>query len=137
MPNALQHYNDDRSGPVGTGILRYTGEDDGSFLVSNPDGVCLNVPKNRSVPQPFPDQPTRPLTPVFRLLLLAFVGLAPAGLGAIILAPLAALWALVLLITRHLSPGDQKRVMVICGIAIFLLVLAIPMSRLFLTRQSL
>ncbi len=136
MPNTLPQYNDDRSEPDRTLILRYKSEDDGSFQVSRPDGVRLYVPKNRSVPQPFPDLPTRPLTPVFHLLALAFVGLAPAGLGAVVLAPLAMVWALVLLFTRHLSPGDKKRVIVICGIAIFLLVLAIPMSKSLLTRLS-
>ena len=131
MPNSLPENNSDLLRQHKPLILRYEIEDDASFLVSSPDGDRLSVPKNRSVPQPFHEQPSQPLTPAFRLLALAFVGLAPAGLGTLVLAPLAALWALVIMITRPLSSGDQKRVIIVCGIAIVLLGIAIPLSRLF------
>jgi hypothetical protein len=136
MPNSLPEKNDNFLNQDKTLILMYSAEDDHSLFVSCHDGTLLTVPKNRNIPQPFPDQPTQPLTPVFRLLALAFVGLAPAGLGALVLAPLAGLWALVILITRPLSPGDQKRVMIVCGIAVILLGIAIPISKLFLASLS-
>ncbi len=120
-----------------TNIFRYEGEDEQSFVVSRPDGTRLAVPKNRSVPKPFVDKPPQPLTPVFRLLVAALIGLAPAGLGTIVLAPLAVLWALAIFFTRPLNPSDRKRVVVVCGIAAVLLALAIPLSELFLTRLSL
>jgi hypothetical protein len=136
MSQTLQKNIDDLLPPDQPLILKYEGEDDQSFLVTSPDGTRLNFPKNRSIPQPLVDKPPKPLTPAFRLLALAFVGLAPAGLGALILAPLAVLWAVAVPITRPLKPGDKKRVIVVCGIAVLLLGMAIPMSALFIARLS-
>jgi len=136
MQNSLPEKNDNFLSQDKTLILMYSAEDDHSLFVSCHDGTLLTVPKNRNIPQPFPDQPTQPLTPAFRLLALAFVGLAPAGLGALFLAPLAGLWALVILITRPLSPADQKRVLIVCGIAVVLLGIAIPISKLFFSSLS-
>lgn len=116
--------------------LRYEGEDDQSYIVSRTDGTRLTIPKNRSVPQPFVDKPPQPLTPAFRLLVAAFLGLAPAGLGTIVLAPLAVLWALAVLITRPLNQADRKRVVAVCAIAAVMLALAIPLTELFLARLS-
>jgi hypothetical protein len=96
----------------------------------------LTFPKSRSVPKPFLDQPSQPLTPAFHLLAAAVVGLAPAGLGTLVLAPLAALWALVMLISRPLTRGDRRRVFVVWGVSAGLLGLAIPISALFLARLS-
>jgi hypothetical protein len=117
-------------------ILTYAGEDDGSLFVSTPDGTVLRLSKNRSVAQSFADKQPQPLNSVFRLLALAFVGLAPAGLGALVLAPLATLWALAILITRHLSKGDRVRVRVVWGIAILLFGLAIPLCTSYWARLS-
>jgi hypothetical protein len=116
--------------------LRYEGEDDRSYIVSRIDGARLTIPKNRSVPQPFIDNPPQPLTPAFRLLVAAFLGLAPAGLGTIVLAPLAILWSLAMVLTRPLSRSDRKRVVAVCAIAAVMLALAIPLSELFLARLS-
>jgi hypothetical protein len=134
MPHALAQNIDDLLKPDRTLILRYEGEDDQSFLVSGTNGARLTVPKNRNVPKPFLDQMPQPLTPAFRLLAAAFVGLAPAGLGTLVLVPLAALWALAMLITRSLTRGDRIRVIAVWGIAAGLLGIAIPMSALFLAR---
>ena len=136
MAHALPQNIDDLLKPDRTLILRYEGEDDQSFFVSDAGGAQLTVPKKRAVPKPFFDQPPQPLTPAFRLLAAAFVGLAPAGLGALVLAPLAVLWALAMLFTRSLSRDDRIRVIVVWGIAAGLLGLAIPMSALFLARLS-
>jgi hypothetical protein len=136
MPHALPQNIDDLLKPDRTLILRYEGEDDQSFFVSSANGERLIVPKNRRIPKPFLDQPPQPLTPAFRLLVAAFIGLAPAGLGTLVLAPLAALWALAMLITRPLARDDRMRVIVVWGISAGLLGLAIPMSALFLARLS-
>jgi hypothetical protein len=136
MPIASTYKTDDLIQPERSLTLRFEGEDDQSYWVSASDGACLTISKNRRVPQPFHDKTLEPLTPPFRLLAWAFVGLAPAGLGTLVLAPLAALWALRILISRPLSLRDQKRAMIICGIAIALLGIAIPLARLFFTRLS-
>ena len=136
MSNSLPQSNDGLLKPEQTLVLEYESEDDQMFLVSNLTGMRLSVPKNRNVPKPFLDQPPQPLTPAFRLLALAFLGLAPAGLGTLVLAPAAALWALAMLIAHPLKQGDRIRVIIIWGIAAALLGIAIPMSRLFLARLS-
>jgi hypothetical protein len=117
-------------------ILRYKGEDDTSFFVTSLNGFSIQIPKNRNAQNPVTDQSDRILIPAFRLLLLAFFGLAPAGLGTIVLAPLAALWALVIWVTQPLSHTGTLRVMLICGLAATLLSVAVPLSKLFLAHLS-
>ena len=136
MPDALPQNNQELLTPDRTLILKYQGEDDQYFFVSGADGERLSVPKNRAVPKPFRDQPLQLLTPAFWLLAAAFVGLAPAGLGTLVLAPLAAFWALGMLITRSLTRSDRIRVLAVWVIAAGLLGLAIPISLLFRARLS-
>jgi hypothetical protein len=136
MPIASPHKTDVLLKPEQTLNLRYKGEDDQSYWASASDGTCVTIPKNRRIPQPFHDKTLEPLTPAFRLLALAFVGLAPAGLGTLVLAPLAVLWAMLILITRPLSSRDKKRVMIVCGIAVVMLWIAFPLAKLFFTRIS-
>ncbi|HEY5119331.1 MAG TPA: hypothetical protein VII90_07730 [Anaerolineales bacterium] len=136
MLNGFRHSADDVLKSDRSLILRYEGEDDNTYMVSNGRVANLVVPKNRSLPDPPLGRSASPLTPVFRLLLVAFLGLAPAGLGALVLAPLAALWALGMLATRRLGRADRIRVLVVWGMSAGLLGIAIPMSRLFLARIS-
>jgi hypothetical protein len=67
---------------------------------------------------------------------LAFLGLAPAGLGTLVLAPLAALWALTLAISHPLSRENTIRVAVAWMLAAGLLAIAIPLSKLFLAQLA-
>jgi hypothetical protein len=136
MSNAVKQKNNDQLEPERTLILRYMGEDDQSFFVASQTGSRLSVPKNRKVQKTLIDQPSRELTPAFRLLALAFLGLAPAGLGTLVLAPLAALWALVIWVIHPLPRADTLRVALIWGLAAGLLAIAIPLSKLFLARLS-
>jgi len=136
MQNALPQNMDNLLTSDRSLSLRYEGEDDQSYIVSRTNGARLTIPKNRSVPKPFVDKPPQPLSPAFRLLVAAFIGLAPAGLGTIVLAPLAVLWSLAMLLTRPLNRSDRKRLVVVCVIAAVLLAIAIPLSELFLTRLS-
>jgi hypothetical protein len=134
MQNSMPQKNNELRQPNQTLILRYEGENDQEFFVTDLNGARLNIPKNRNIPKPFREQPPQPFTSVYRILALAFLGLAPAGLGALVLAPLAALWALVMLGTHSFVPGGQIRVLIVCGIAFGMLGLAIPMSVLFIAR---
>ena len=132
-------YQQDSDGVVRSkrvSYLRYETEDDQVYVLSDGSAALLTVPKNRDTPEPSLGQQSQPLAPAFRLLGLAFLGLAPAGLGTLVLAPLAALWAIALLLTRPLSRADRIRVLIVLGIAAALLGLAIPLSRLFLARLS-
>ena len=134
MQHSLLHSNNNPLEPDQTSSLKYEGEDDQSFFVSSDNSACLTIPKNRSIPNPFVDQPAQPLTPAFRLLAWAFVGLAPAGLGTLVLAPAAALWVLAMILTRPLIRADRIRVFVVWGIAAMLLGIAIPVSTLVLAH---
>src|SRR5512136_2457369 len=89
-------------------ILNYEGEDDHSFFVSGLKAARLSLPKNRNVPKAFYDQSPQPLALSNKLLAWAFVGLAPAGLGTIILAPLAALSATVIAVVHPLTRDNRK-----------------------------
>lgn len=134
MQHSLLPTHDNPLEPDLTTSLKYEGEDDQSFFVSSANSAHLTIPKNRSIPSPFVDQPAHPLTPAFRLLTWAFVGLAPAGLGTLVLAPAAALWALAMILTRPLIRVDRIRVFVVWGIAALLLGVAIPVSTLVLAH---
>ncbi len=134
MQHSLLPTHDNPLEPDLTTSLKYEGEDDQSFFVSSANSAHLTIPKNRSIPSPFVDQPAHPLTPAFRLLTWAFVGLAPAGLGTLVLAPAAALWALAMILTRPLIRADRIRVFVVWGIAALLLGIAIPVSTLVLAH---
>jgi hypothetical protein len=116
--------------------LRYEGEDDQVYILSDGGEAPLIVHKNRDTPEPSLGQRPQPLAPAFRLLGVAVLGLAPAGLCTLVLAPLAMLWAIALLLTQPLSRADRIRVLIVLGIAAALLGLAIPLSRLFLVRLS-
>jgi hypothetical protein len=134
MLNTFSQTNFERILPDHRLILKYEGEDDLSFQVSGGNQDCLSVPKNRQVPNTQPDRTAHAFKPVFRLIALAFLGLAPAGLGTLVLAPLAALWALTLAISHPLSRENTIRVVIVWVLAAGLLALAIPLSKLFLAR---
>ena len=134
MKTDVPHKKANPAKPEKNLILKYEGEDDRLFLVSGRDRSLLSVPKNRNVPRSTIDPSTQPFNPVFRLLLFAFIGLAPAGLGTLVLAPLAALWALAIVIKHPLSRSDTIRVAIVWGIAAGLLAIAIPLSKLLLAR---
>jgi hypothetical protein len=134
MPNDLTQKVDHPQKPAKTLVYRYEGEDTKSFLVSDPNGARFNVPKNRIPQEPLLESSRQTLKPAFRLLALAFLGLAPAGLGTLVLAPLAAVWALAILITRPLAWSERLRVYLVWGIAAVLLGISIPLSSHFLER---
>jgi hypothetical protein len=75
-------------------FILYLDESDELYHVRSGEQLSLLVPKDRSLPQPYP--PSRPalLQSAYRWLSLAFLGLPLAGLGAILFAPLAAASAL-------------------------------------------
>ena len=136
MLTTLSQPNINRVLPDQRQILKYEGETDLAFLVSDRNRVQLSVPKNRRVPKNLLDQSAQPLRPAFRLLALAFLGLAPAGLGTLVLAPLAALWALALAVSRPLSRENVIRIAVVWGLAAGLLAIALPLCKLFLALLS-
>jgi hypothetical protein len=114
--------------------LTYRGEDELYYFVTDRDGARLRLPKNRSAVDISDQTPSSEFTPVFRVLLLGLIGLAPSGLGTIILAPLAMAWSAGLALRRPLSAAGRVRMAVVWLIAAGLLAIAIPMSFHFLSR---
>jgi len=117
-------------------FLKYQDEDDQVYVLSDGDNGRVIVPKNRNVPERFRQQQMQPLTPAFRLLMMAILGLAPAGLGTLVLAPLAALWTVYACLTHQMARADRIRAALVLGIVAVLLGLAIPLSMVFLHRLS-
>jgi hypothetical protein len=120
--------------PEETSCLKYEGEDDHFYSVIDRNGAKIRVHKNRSVVEPSPHPSMDPLTPAFRLLAAAFLGLAPAGLGTLVLAPLALLWTIW---TAVRFPPDRTgwiRIGMVWILAAILLILAVPLSLQLLNR---
>ena len=116
--------------------LIYQRENDQVYVLSDGSETHLVVPKNRTMPASFFYSQARPLTPAFRLLGLAVLGLAPAGLGTLLLAPLAVLWTVYVAFTQPMKRADRIRAAIIMVLSIGLLGLAVPLSLLFLARLS-
>ncbi len=116
--------------------LTYQGEDDQFYSLLDGNGKPVRIPKNRSIPESFRQVQTRPLAPVFRVLAIAILGLAPAGLGTLFIVPLAVLWTLGVILTRSLNRADRIRAAVVVGISISLLGLAIFLGLTFYSRLS-
>lgn len=113
-------------------ILTYEREEEHAYILSNSSEALLVVSKNRALPESFRQARPRPLSPSFRLLALALLGLAPAGLGTLVLAPLAMLWTILVCLTRPLDKADRIRAAIIMGVSAILLGLAFPLGLLFL-----
>lgn len=112
-------------------FLAYKDENDQLYLIRNGQDLSLTVPKDRAIPEPYPLSTPKPLTMAFYLLGWATLGLALAGLGALIFAPLAALWAMQVYLSGRLNPGDGVRISIIFLLAGALLILAFLLVFLF------
>jgi hypothetical protein len=73
--------------------LTYLNETEAHYNVQSSEQISLIVPKDRHVPKIIPADSTTLFGSAYRWLGLAALGLLPAGLGAIVFAPLAGLTA--------------------------------------------
>jgi len=116
--------------------LKYKGEDHRAYFLVDRQESDVIVLKNRRALHAPRAASSNPLGPAFQLLAVAFIGLAPAGLGTLIFAPLALGWTVAAALRRPPDRADRIRIAVVWGIAAGLLSLAIPMSLRFLERLS-
>ncbi|MCI0398833.1 MAG: hypothetical protein L0322_28425 [Chloroflexi bacterium] len=112
-------------------FLAYQGETDQLYRVWSSLNLELIVPKDRAAVEPYPPPETKPLTPVFTFLRWTAVGLIPAGLGALFLAPATAVCALLVYYHYRLNPADQTRIVVVLFWAAVLWMAAVFLSLLF------
>jgi hypothetical protein len=75
-------------------FVLYLDETEDKYHVQSGEQISLVIPKDRSIPEPYPARQPARLQLAYRWLWLALFGIIPAGLGAIIFAPLAGLTAL-------------------------------------------
>lgn len=114
--------------------LTYRGEDDLHYFVTDRAGTRLRLPKQRSAVDISDQTASSEFAPVFQVLLLGLIGLAPSGLGTVVLVPAALIWSLGLALRRPLSAADRVRLAVVWLTGAGLLGLAVPMSLHFLSR---
>ena len=112
--------------------LEYKAENNTLYMVSNGNDIAFTVPKDRNVPETYPAEEVAPLHSAFRWLGWAILGLAPAGLGALIFAPLAVLCVLQAFLTYRLDQADQIRAALILVIAGILLIMGLILNFLLI-----
>lgn len=115
-------------------FLVYEGEDRQVYILSDRNGSILSIPKNREEPAASPAVDTGYFPPAYILLSIAFLGLAPAGLGTLVFAPLAMLWTLGIAILRRPGRAGWIRIAVVWGMAAMMLLAAVPLAMEFLDR---
>jgi len=96
-------------------------------------GFLINIPKNRVFEKPYLQRDPGPLKPIFGWLYLSLFALILGGVGALLLAPIAAFQALRLQSTA-LPRGDQVRLSILLAISLLSWLAAIPISLLLLLR---
>lgn len=80
-------------------FLLYLNETDDLYHVRSGEELTLIIPKSRATPEAYPAKRPVLLKNAYRWLWLGLLGLLPAGLGAIVFAPLAAISAIGLYLT--------------------------------------
>jgi hypothetical protein len=120
--------------PDQASFLKYEAEDRQVYILSDRTGSILRVPKNRTEAPTPREAETGHFAPAYILLSAAFLGLAPAGLGTLVFAPLAMLWALGIAVFRRPGRAATNRIAVVWGLAALMLLAAIPLSLEFLKR---
>jgi hypothetical protein len=122
--------------PDQASFLKYEGEDRQVYILSDRTGSILRVPKNRMTTPASREADTGRFAPAYILLSAAFIGLAPAGLGTLVFAPLAMLWALGIALFRRPGRTGSKRIVVVWGLAALIMLAAIPLILEFLNRAG-
>lgn len=112
-------------------FLAYQDESDRLYYVRTANDLSAVVPKGRAVPLPYPPPETSPAQAATRWLGCAILGLLPAGLGALVCAPLAIRAALRAL-RQPLTTKERTRSQIVLGAASLLLILSAALALLFL-----
>jgi hypothetical protein len=110
--------------------ISYLAETDALYQVRSGHDVLLHIPKNRSAHTPYPQQQPGPDRPAVRWLNAAALGFLLGGVGAFVLAPIAAFSALSLQFKQR-SGRDRIRLLMVFVLAVLLWVASLPLTVLF------
>jgi hypothetical protein len=107
-------------------FLAYLDETDHLYQVRNGPALAVTLPKYRAVPERYPPDRPKSIHRAYRFLALALLGLVPAGLGTLFLAPMAALTAFSAIGTK-LDRKNSFRAASVIVLAAVLWLVAIPL----------
>lgn len=114
-------------------FLAYVHETEHLYQVRSGRDLLINIPKNRVFEKPHLQKDWGPLKPAFVWLSFSLVALFLGGVGAFVIAPIAALQALRLQLLP-LSQSDRLRLWIVLAISMLTWFASIPLSLLFLIR---
>lgn len=114
-------------------FLAYVYETEGFYQVRSGRELLINIPKNRTYETPFLKKKPGPAQPAFRWLGWSLLGLLLGGVGAVVLAPIAAFQALRLHASVPLE-GERVRLLIVFLLSVIIWLAAIPISWLLLIR---
>ncbi len=111
-------------------FLAYLEETEHFYRVRNNGELILTIAKDRAIPERFPSRKSPAVRPNPRLMSLAIIGLIPAGLGALVFAPMLGYQAAQAL-SQSSSQADRVRARVSLIIASLVFGLGLGLSYLF------
>ena len=114
-------------------FLAYVYETEQFYQVRSGRDLLINIPKNRTFEIPYLKKKPGLAQSAFRWLSLALLALFLGGLGAVILAPIAAFQALRLQASAP-TDGERMRLLIVFILAVIIWLAAIPISWLLLIR---
>lgn len=114
-------------------FLAYVHETEEFYQVRSGRDLLINVPKNRTFETPYLKKAPGLARPAFRWLSFSLLALFLGGVGAVLLAPIAAFQALRLQASAP-SRGDRVRLLIVFILAVVIWLAAIPISWLLLIR---
>ena len=114
-------------------FLAYVYETEEYYQVQSGRDLLINVPKDRTFEPPYLRKKPGPGQPAFRWLSLAMRALFLGGVGAVLLAPVAAFQALRLQASAP-SESERTRLLIVFILAVIIWLAAIPISWLLLIR---
>src|SRR5690606_31969652 len=114
-------------------FLAYVYETDKFYQVRSGRDLLINVPKDRTYEIPYLKKPPGLAKPAFRWLSWSILALFLGGVGAVLLAPVAAFQALRFQAAAK-TEGERMRLLIVFILAVIVWLAAIPISWLLLIR---
>ncbi len=112
-------------------FLAYLNETGQLYFVQNEEYLSLVVPKDRDVPESYPPERPPALKKAYRRLSWSVLGLALAGVGTLIFAPLAFRQA-VSALGQPLVQPDRLRARLVAWLSILLIVISLSLAWLLI-----